>query len=129
MVVRRIALAGLGLILTALVLGLLGLGFTPLFGGPVFARQAAQDTGGRAMMPGGGLMNPGETPGPGMMQGGMMNRQRAPGASSTPGGMMDGGENCGDMMDGMMDGTGYNDPSQPYDPPRSRRAQDCLPAL
>ena len=43
MVVRHIALAGLGLILTALVVGLLAQGFTPLFGGPAFARQAAQE--------------------------------------------------------------------------------------
>jgi uncharacterized protein (DUF305 family) len=115
MVTRRIALAGLGLILTALVVGLLALGFTPLFGGPALARQAMQAAGGRGMMGGGGMMNPGQTPGPGMMPGGMMNPQRTPGAESTPGGMMDGDEDCGAMMGGLMNGTGYNDPSRPYD--------------
>jgi uncharacterized protein (DUF305 family) len=115
MVARRIAVAGLGLILMALVVGLLGLGLTSLFGGAALAQQAAQEAGGRGMMGGGGMMNPGQTPGPGMMRGGLMNPQRTPGAESTPGGMMDGDDDCGAMMGGLMNGTSYNDPSRPYD--------------
>jgi uncharacterized protein (DUF305 family) len=116
MLARRIAVAGLGLILMALVVGLLGLGLTSLFGGAALAQQAAQDAGGRGMMGGSGMMSPGQTPGPGMMPGGMMNSERTPGPANTPGGMMDGDEDCGDMMNGgMMSGTSYNDASRPYD--------------
>ncbi len=122
MLARRVTVAGLGVILVALVVGLLGLGFTPLVGGSVLARPAGQDGGLWGMMGGSGMMSPGRTPGSGPMKSGMMNSERTPGPESTPGGMMGNDTDCGDRMGSMMNDTGYNDPSRPYD----RRFLDAM---